>query len=161
MKKYSTILLLAILAVCFAGCEKGGLGGLNTATGTITLDGEPLADASITLIPSTPGARSAGAMSDAKGKFEFQTLNAGDGVAPGEYQVTVTKFIMENAYTDEEAKIFSEVGGKSHKQVFPDRPEPKGVNLLPARYANQATSGLTLTIGESNKDLKLELTSDE
>ena len=39
--------------------------------------------------------------------------------------------------------------------------DPKGVNLLPARYANQATSGLTLTIGESNKDLKLELTSDE
>lgn len=160
MKKYIALLSMVIMAVLLAGCSKGGLNDLNKAKGVITLDGQPLANASITLIPTTPNARSAGAISDEKGRFEFQTLNSNDGVAAGEYQVTVTKFIMENAYTDEEARIFSEAGGKSHKQVFPDRPEPKSVNQIPARYANQATSGLTLTIGDSNSDLKLELTSN-
>lgn len=143
------------------GCGKSAkLNDLNAAKGVITLDGAPLEGASITLIPTVAGARSAGCISDAKGNFKFQTLTSGDGVADGEYKVIVTKSHIENAYTEEEARIFSEAGGKSHKQVFPGRPEPTAVNDLPAKYGKEATSGLTLTISGAAKDLKLELTSD-
>ena len=43
MKKCFALFMVAILAISFVGCNKGGLSDLNTVKGTITLDGEPLA----------------------------------------------------------------------------------------------------------------------
>lgn len=161
MKKNAVLAMVCVMVFAILGCNKGAkLDDLNTVSGVITLDGAPLENASITLYPTAPGARSAGCVSDANGKFKIQTLTSNDGVANGDYQVSVTKMIMENAYTDEESKIFSEAGGKSHKQVFPGRPEPTPKNELPQKYAKPDTSGLTLTINGPSKDLKLELTSD-
>lgn len=164
MKKLLSLALVACAAL-FVSTGCGGapqLDGLENYSGVITLDGEPLADASITLIPTTVGPRGAGAMSDAKGKFNFQTLQAGDGVAPGEYKVTVTKTHMENEYTEEEQKIMNESGGKRHADVFPDRPEPTSVSDIPEYYGVADMSGLTLSLPEGGaKDLKIELSSEE
>lgn len=161
MKKTAILAIACVMILATLGCNKGSkLDDLNSVSGVITLDGTPLEGASITLYPTAPGARSAGCISSADGKFKFQTLTSNDGVANGEYQVSVTKMIMENAYTDEEAKIFSEAGGKSHKQVFPGRPEPTPKNELPEKYAKPDTSGLTLSINGPTKELKLELTSN-
>jgi len=161
MKKFAVLFLACFLSVVAPGCGSGGLDNLNQAKGVITLDGQPLAEAQITLCPTQSGMRSAGANSDEKGVFVFQTLKGGDGVADGEYQVTVTKSHMENPYTDEEVKIINESGGKRPETLFPDREPPALVNDLPERYGNPNTSGLTLTISGSSKDLKLELTSEE
>ncbi len=164
MKKLLS-LALACCAALFVSTGCGGapqLDGLESYSGVVTLDGAPLAGASITLVPTTVGVRGAGAMSDDKGKFVFQTLQAGDGVAPGEYKVTVSKFHIENAYTEEEQKIFNEAGGKRHNEVFPDRPEPESVPEIPLYYNNADQSGLTLSLPEGgSKDLKIELSSEE
>jgi hypothetical protein len=164
MKKLLSLALVCCAALLASiGC--GGapqLEGLEKYSGVITLDGEPLDGASITLVPTTIGPRGAGAMSDEKGKFVFQTLQAGDGVAPGEYKVTVSKSHWEDAYTEEEEKIFAEAGGKSHDEVFPGRPEPTAVSDIPEYYKNADTSGLTLSLPEGGaKDLKIELSSEE
>ncbi len=164
MKKLLSLALVCCAAILVStGCGGGAkLDGLENYSGVITLDGEPLAGASITLVPTTVGPRGAGAMSDDKGKFAFQTLQAGDGVAPGEYKVTVTKSHWEDAYTEEEEKIFAEAGGKSHDEVFPGRPEPTAVSDIPEYYKNADMSGLTLTLPEGGaKDLKIELSSEE
>ena len=161
-----------LLSLAFACCAAllvtvgcGGapqLEGLEKYSGVITLDGEPLAGASITLVPSTMALKGAGAVSDEKGKFVFQTLQAGDGVMPGDYRVTVQKFHIEDAYTEEEQKIFNEAGGKKHEEVFPDRPEPTSVSDIPEYYGNADASGLTLTLPEGgSKDLKIEISSEE
>lgn len=161
-----------LLSLAFACCAAllvtvgcGGapqLEGLEKYSGVITLDGEPLAGASITLVPSTMALKGAGAVSDEKGKFVFQTLQAGDGVMPGDYRVTVQKFHIEDAYTPEEEKIFAEAGGKKHAEVFPDRPEPTSVSDIPEYYGNADASGLTLTLPEGGaKDLKIEISSEE
>ncbi len=164
MKKLLSLALVACAAL-FVSTGCGGapqLDGLEKYSGTITLDGEPLDGASITLVPTKVGLRGAGAMSDAKGNFVFQTLQAGDGVAPGDYKVTVTKTVMENEYTEEEQKIFNEAGGKRHNEVFPGRPEPTPVSILPEYYAKADASGLTLSLPEGGaKDLKIELSSEE
>lgn len=160
MKKFCIISLICLLAVSFAGCGgPKGLEDLNTASGVITLDGEPIEGAQITLVPTGTG-RSAGAVSDAKGVFKFQTLQANDGVADGEYIVTVTKLRTENPYTEEEQKMLNE-SGRRHNDVFgKDRPEPTTVNELPRKYSLPQTSGLTLTIAGNSKDLKIELVSE-
>lgn len=161
MKKIAVLFLACVISVSALGCGSGGgLKDLNKAQGVVTLDGQPLAGAQITLCPTQSGMRSAGANSDEKGVFTFQTLKGGDGVADGEYQVTVTKVHTENAYTDEETKILNETGRRG-EDVFPDREPPQIVNDLPERYGNPKTSGLTLTISGASKNLKLELTSEE
>lgn len=149
------------LIIGFTGCgTPNGLDNLNVATGVVTLDGEPLTGASITLVPISGTGRGAGATSDEKGVFKFQTLQANDGVADGDYRVTVTKRYVENPYTEEESRLMSE-SGKRHKDVFgADRPEPTTVNEVPEKYALPTSSGLTLTIAGATKDLKLELFSE-
>ncbi len=160
MKKVLLLCLVCFISATCVGCGGNkGLDDLNAASGIITLDGEPLAGASITLAPKGAG-RGAGAVSNEKGVFKFQTLQANDGVADGEYMVGVTKMHTENPYTEEEIQKLNE-SGKRHNEVFgKDRPEPKAVNELPQRYARPDTSGLTLTIAGSTKDLKIELTSN-
>lgn len=164
MKKLLSLALVCCAALLASiGC--GGapqLEGLEKYSGVITLDGEPLADASITLVPSTMALKGAGATSDEKGKFVLQTLQAGDGVMPGEYRVTVTKSHWEDAYTPEEEKMLAEAGGKSHEDVFGDRPEPTAVSDIPEYYGVADASGLTLSLPEGgSKELKIELSSEE
>lgn len=152
------------MMVLVSGCGgTKGLSDLNTAQGIIMLDGVPLEGASITLDPVN-GGRGAGCVSDEKGVFKLQTLQAGDGVADGEYLVGVTKMRVENPYTEEESRLLSE-SGKRHNDVFngkdhPKRPEPTSVNELPEKYKMPKTSGLSLTISGASKDLKLELSSN-
>ncbi|MBR4834593.1 MAG: carboxypeptidase regulatory-like domain-containing protein [Thermoguttaceae bacterium] len=164
MKKLLSFALVACAAL-FVSTGCGGapqLEGLEKYSGVITLDGEPLADASINLIPSTMELKASGAVSDEKGRFVLQTLQAGDGVMPGDYRVTVIKTHMEDAYTPEEQKIFDEAGGKRHADVFPDRPEPTSVSDIPEYYGVADMSGLTLSLPEGgSKELKIELSSEE
>ncbi len=161
MKQIAVLLLACCVSLAALGCGSKGLDDLNKAQGVITLDGQPLSGAQITLCPTQSGARSAGANSDEKGVFVFQTLKGGDGVADGEYQVTVTKSHTENPFTEEEIKIINESGGKKPEKLFPGRELPQQVNDLPKRYGNPKTSGLTLKISGAAKDLKIELTSEE
>jgi hypothetical protein len=84
---------LSVVAACAlvaAGC---GGNGLVTVTGKVTLDGEPLSDATVIFVPveganklSTPGGRT-----DESGVFYLTTREINDGAMPGEYNVTVTK----------------------------------------------------------------------
>jgi len=92
MKHYLSILLV-ILLCCF-GCKGGGLPGLVQCSGVVTLDGKPLEGATVMLIPrdSSSSQRNAIGVTDAGGKFRMTTLKENDGVMPGTYTVTVTKF---------------------------------------------------------------------
>jgi hypothetical protein len=56
-------------------------------SGTVTLDGKPIADVLVTF-NSTTGGRPASARTDSAGKYELTTFNTGDGALPGEYKVT-------------------------------------------------------------------------
>jgi len=92
MKHYFSILLV-ILLCCF-GCKGGGLPGLVPCSGVVTLDDKPLEGATVMLIPrdSSGSLRNAIGVTDATGKFRMTTLQENDGVMPGTYTVTVTKF---------------------------------------------------------------------
>lgn len=160
MKKFAILAVVAATVCATLGCGSGAnLDDLNSVSGVVTLDGEPVADASITLYPTAEGARSAGCLSDEKGEFKFQTLQANDGVADGEYKVVVTKKVELNPYTEEEYKKLNE-SGASHKKLFPGRPEPSFEDALPKKYGNVETTDLTLTINGGAKGVKIEMTSN-
>jgi Carboxypeptidase regulatory-like domain len=75
-----------VLALTFAGC-----GGAQTSPveGTVTLDGKPLAGASVQFVPQGKG-RDATAETDKDGQFAMSTFKPRDGVLPGSYKVVIS-----------------------------------------------------------------------
>jgi hypothetical protein len=153
--KRSCLLLAVLTATCVGLLGCGGstkLAGVTAVNGTVTQKGTPVAGATVTLVPTTQGARAASGITDATGKFTLTTLTPGDGAFPGDYQVTVTK--MEKVgkeYTQEEANAYY-----AQNQTYPPSPETKSV--LDAKYADAKTSGLKASVkkGEPN-EIKLEI----
>ncbi len=69
-----------------AGC--GGSGELVSATGTVTLDGEPLAGVIVEFHPvSDTGSTASFGLTGADGRFRMMRTAFESGVAPGEYLV--------------------------------------------------------------------------
>ncbi|WP_010581723.1 hypothetical protein [Schlesneria paludicola] len=76
------------LLLTMAGCGGGGV-KIYTASGELSLDGEPFGPTSIRLIPLKEGNRSAVGTVDKSGKITFTTLKTGDGLPAGQYRVAV------------------------------------------------------------------------
>jgi hypothetical protein len=74
-----------LLALFLAGC---GGARLSPVEGVVTLDGKPLADASIQFVPQGQG-RDATAGTDKNGNFAMSTVEPRDGVVPGTYKVVI------------------------------------------------------------------------
>jgi hypothetical protein len=144
--------LLLFLCLFFSfGCFRGGqLKGLVPVKGIVYFDGQPLADASIGFYPDNPESRTATARTDANGKFVMTTLNFGDGVAPGEYKVTITKFSEPKIKETNSEEEYIKESSKAKDEVK---------SLIPEKYGTFGHSGLTATVPKKGiKTLKFELT---
>lgn len=135
-----TLVVLNLLAGC-GGADSGP--ATVPVAGTVTYQGKPVADATITLEPADPnaGVPTCQTFTDADGRFEMVTLLPGGkskaGMVPGQYRATVTKPDLQTA-----ASTLA---------------KPK--NLLPDKYASSTSSGLQATItadGDRNLEFKLK-----
>lgn len=139
--------LLVLLAGFLIGCGGGddNRPTVVAAGGTVALDGQPLPDAKVVLIPISQSRPAAYAVSDADGTFALTTFEQGDGAVPGEYLVTVTKQQAENPMTTEEsAAYFARTGTPP--------PAPTFVDLIPAQYRDAASSGLKVQVEPDGKN---------
>lgn len=122
------------LVLCLAGCTGGSrLPKPNTVpvTGKVTFKGEAVADATVSFVP-TGSHRSAYAKTDAAGAYKLNTAGNNDGAMPGDYQVIVTKSVSEGA-------------AASNDIAAPQQPV-KFKSLLPEKYAQASSSGLTASV---------------
>jgi hypothetical protein len=107
----------------------------------VTLDGAPVADATITYIADV-GSYNASAVTDKEGKFAMKAFEEKKGAVPGGYKVAINKTIVES---------------RDGRQGESD------VNLkqgLPMKYSNFLNSGLTIQLGNNgDKNIKYELKS--
>ncbi len=150
----------------FAGCPGGGEGGLDTipVTGTVTLDGSPLAGARVSFSPKG-GGRAAVGLTDESGRFELTTNVAGDGALAGSYGVAISKTAAAPsaaAADDPRAR-----GGdltpeqiQAMQAAAAGAKAPGAQSLLPAKYGSADTSGFTAEVkaGEAN-DFTFKMTS--
>lgn len=126
---------MAVVGWAFAGsivgCSTGDTGPETyPVSGTVTYKGEPASGVNLTFLANGDGVN-AQAMTDDAGAFEVYTSfdmgkSEKPGMAVGDYQVTATKLDKDSI--------------KSQTTMRP----PKG--LLPRRYSNPDSSGLTATI---------------
>jgi hypothetical protein len=117
-----------------AGCG----GKPATVSGTITLDGTPLARGSVAFTPVNGGQKATGVIAS-DGSYSLNT-NRDVGLDVGEYRTTVV----------------SREPGKVDKYGGPPLP---GKYLSPKRYANGATSGLQYNVTKGHNSIDIELTS--
>ncbi|MBQ7030648.1 MAG: hypothetical protein IJN32_10425 [Thermoguttaceae bacterium] len=126
--------MLAVLPACSKAIKTEGV------TGVITYNGEPLADAT--------GSQSYGKTNE-KGEYKLQTLlGAADaGTTPGEYKVTV-----DCIETVETGNMIEENGEEKEETI--------AKSLIPEKYNNAETSGLTATVAPGDNTINFDL-SDE
>jgi hypothetical protein len=133
----------------FTSCQPHGLPGLVKAEGVVLYDEMPLEKAQVTLSPTEKNGerRSACGVTDRNGKFSLWTLQPGDGVFPGEYQVAIAKSIVLNPMTEEEKMAYVDQHGVPA--------EIKTQKAIPDKYFSATTSGLTISISEKGtKEIK-------
>lgn len=91
LKTFCTACVCFGVVVTLAACGGGSDGApdLGQVTGTITMDGAPLTDASVTFMPE--GVRASSAMTDSAGKYELIYIRDEKGAAIGKHKVVISK----------------------------------------------------------------------
>jgi hypothetical protein len=152
---------LAVLA----GCQAGSKLGTVPVSGTVTLDGQAVADVAVAFKPKASGGRGAVGVTAADGKFTLTTLQSGDGALPGSYAVTLTKSAavearpvppIDKPSPEKQAKMAKYMGSGGKPPTSSVAPK----NELPDKYASPETSGFTaeVKLGEKN-DFTFAMTS--
>ena len=150
-------LLLVSSLVVVAGCGSKGFGlKVEYVEGIVTLDGEPLADVSVTFIPKTEGGseEAASGYSNEKGVYKLSSMN-GDpekGAVAGEYVVNVSKIEVQDP-----------TAGMSYEQrtmMSGSTPIVKQIQLLPAIYQDRTNTPLSFTVKSGKNKIDLDLKSN-
>lgn len=126
------------------GCSGGREGDPNgrVVTGTVTYKGNPVESANVTFL-SANGA--AFGQTNAEGKFKLTTAT-GEKVSQGQYQVSIVK---------KESLPVAATPSSPDQYVPPDPnapPAPAPKDLLPAKYSDVKTSGLTAAVTADGKN---------
>lgn len=89
MRLYNRTLRTAILLVLLVGNGCGDGSGLVSASGTVTLDGQPLSGVVVEFRSSAAGGPSFFGRADSSGYYRLMRTAFQSGVAPGEYSVLI------------------------------------------------------------------------
>jgi len=133
-------LVAAIALAALLGCGQKGP-RLVPVTGTVTLDGQPVADAGVLFMPVEGGPPASGT-TDQQGRFRLRTVNR-EGAVAGKHRVAVTK--SETTGVGD----FGAVG-------------PEGIKVIwhvPEKYSRPQTSGLEATVDDGGGEFTFELSS--
>jgi hypothetical protein len=136
MSKLRYFTLLAAVALCWSsGCSRSQGPECHPVRGQISYKGKPLAEAMVVLHRrdgDVQGAHKPIAYTTATGGFSMTTANPGDGAPPGEYAITV------------ELRAPQTIGEEDVRN---------GPNLLPAKYALPASSGLKCVVEQGENEI--------
>lgn len=149
MRSLSSYLKIAaaVAALFVSGCSEGD-GGRVPVTGTVTLDGTPLNGGTVAFIGGGGGAL-ATASTDKDGKFRAL-------VAPGPNRVTISKEdvtpMRTVAVPDDQMLMGTDAEYKAQQKAKPK-------DLVPPKYGNAETSGLSFDIVSGMEPLSISISS--
>ncbi len=112
-------------------------------TGSVTLDGKPLAGATIVFTPVKEG-RPASAVTDAQGRYSFSTSAKDTSISPGVYRVTITEGDSQDPAKPNQPKL---------DRVAPGNP------AIPAQFSTPETTALTAEVKLGANDFVFALST--
>ena len=144
--RYGRLWIACCICLLAAGCGPGRPATV-PVKGTVTLDGKPVAGAQVMLMPQQ-GGRPAQGLTDGSGRFALETFAPGDGALPGLHAVTVTCRRVSGVAADADG-LEGEVGPGG----------PKVEWIVPRKYADPKTSGLSSQVARGMAPLELRLSA--
>lgn len=172
MNRRAALSAICLLVPAVCGCGGDGVKVLPTepVSGTVTLDGTPVADATVIFSPSNAQGKdvfAATATTDAQGKYTLVTSFSPsvdkEGAVAGEYAVTVTKYKKGSATSSapsmqDMAKMME--GNKDKGGMRPRTSRPGASadpnSELPQKYSTPSGSGLVFNVPGTDFNIKLE-----
>ena len=146
-----------------AGCGGGGGGVARPktvkVTGKVVYKGQPVAGASVAFLGDGSSTPALG-RTDAEGRFELTTFDAGDGAVVGTHKVTVAKIVPPKSASTSTGIGSMEAAAKKASERGNEMPsEDAGtLSLLPEKYAQAATTDLSFEVKSSGtNDFTIEL----
>jgi hypothetical protein len=148
--RFPSLTAITAALVLVSACSKPAPPPIVQAGGTITLNGNPLPNASIRFVPLFKGFGGdviAEAVSDPAGKFSLVCMGT-NGACVGEHRVIVEEGPLPKEAQGESGR--AQMAMTRFLQSLPNRP-------IPAAYGNAAQSPLTveITADQATYDLKL------
>jgi hypothetical protein len=159
-KNILALLALAIITVFTVGC--GETLKTEPVSGTVTLDGSPVEKAMISFMPKDKNiGLSATGLTDAEGKYTLTAIDTtavhGAGTLPGEYMIAVIKTEVSEFVSQEEA---DEKGIAATDSGGGPSTGGETTYLVPKKYSEFPTSGLTYTVVEGDNKYDIKITSE-
>lgn len=180
------IVVMAAAVAIAAGCKGGSKLNTVPVTVKVTLDGAPLADATVSFLSESQTdavSSTAFGKTDAEGVCKLQTLDGSkmaEGAKPGKYQVTIAKMVSGGGGVSMGDKMAGQAKGNADTMELSDEDRNKishqgenvtgegGVggttakNDVPAKYGKPADSGLTAEVKASGaQSFEFPLKSNE
>jgi len=169
--QYNKIFASIFVGLCvliLSGCNNPD-SKYSMVEGTITYNGEAVAEATVSFQPVSPDGESASGVTDATGRFTLTSVGAttgGRGALPGEYRVTITKWEATPPDPDEEAYsqgqiTYEQLQARLSARATRGSSSVTTRSLIPERYRTASGSGLTATVTTGrNTPFNFELTDD-
>jgi hypothetical protein len=145
----TAVALLLTIPGC-GGSSTEGRVSVHPVSGKVTMNGAPLAGASVAFAPRD-GQPTAMGLTDSQGDFVLTTYESGDGAAAGNYGVVVTKYAAAPAKSDggadagHAASADESVDPGSHDAKDESGGDGSG-NLLPPAYGNSDDTPLSAKV---------------
>ena len=127
----------AILSLILAGC--GERVKMGRVSGKVTYKGQPVPNGAITFLPSPSGPPATGAIEN--GTYTLQTPEFGRGAVLGKHEVMITA--LQDAPT-----------------WGPEERTPLPPPIIPVKFGDTSTSGLTAEVQEGENTIDFDLTDE-
>ena len=137
------------ISSCCGRAAPEHLTNIGPVTGRVTLDGQPLSDATVIFDPREEGGETAVGTTDADGTYELTTIVVGhgpqQGAVPGNYHVIITKIVMPD-------------GSPIPRDMSDADAEAEGARqVVPPRYSDSANVTLVRDVPEDGGTIDFEL----
>lgn len=147
-QRFTRLLAWIGLVAVIGGCGSGPK--LNPVAGTVKYKGNTVAGATVAFRPQDAANKTiATGTTDAQGRFELTTYQAGKGAMAGKYKATVTRFTTPGSGGG---------GGAGDMKAAFGQKTPVERNELPPKYADEARTPLEPTVVPGKNDIPLDLT---
>lgn len=157
--RFSLIVLSFVVTAC-SGCGGGAEGGkpVFPASGSVTMFGAPLANATVAFAPTAPGQPTAIGRTDKAGNFTLTTYDFGDGAAEGRFKVVINKSVGANKAAEVQS------GGDGHgdpaayaasnsHNADADAGNADSAQMVPEQYSSSSTTPLTAEVTPSGENV--------